>query len=178
DLPDYGWVRFRGGDVSERHGWQPRNVKALQSVVGTAHNVPQTSDPKGAFAVFTRDVIARDPSVLRDLLEIRAAGPELALEDVESPVSLSKRFISSAMSLGSLSPEAHQTITAGMNMFGGRSNTGEGGEDRAVYRINSVDGGKIHQDEELIMQARNRSGGGVAVAEPVVEAPAVHTSLN
>ena len=177
DLPDYGWVRFRGGDVSERHGWQPRNVKALQSVVGTAHNVPQTSDPKGAFAVFTRDVIARDPSVLRDLLEIRAAGPELALEDVESPVSLSKRFISSAMSLGSLSPEAHQTITAGMNMFGGRSNTGEGGEDRAVYQLNSVDGGKIHLPGELQVSARS-GGGAAAVAEPVVEAPAVHTSLN
>ena len=45
-----------------------------------------------------------------------------------------KRFVSSAMSLGSLSPEAHSTITIAMNMIGGRSNTGEGGEDADVYR--------------------------------------------
>ena len=47
-----------------------------------------------------------------------------------------RRFIASAMSLGSLSPEAHQTITAAMNMIGARSNTGEGGEDPAVYQPN------------------------------------------
>ncbi|MFC6644524.1 glutamate synthase-related protein [Granulicella cerasi] len=65
---------------------------------------------------------------------MRPAGPELALEDVEKPDTLCHRFIASAMSLGSLSPEAHQTITAAMNMIGARSNTGEGGEDPAVYR--------------------------------------------
>ena len=176
DLPDYGWVRFRKNDVSEPHVWQPPNVKALQSVVGTARNVPQPTDPAGAFAIFTHDVLERDPAVLRDLLDIRSAGPELDVSRVESASSICTRFIASAMSLGSLSPEAHQTITAGMNMLGGRSNTGEGGEDRAVYRINSFDGGKIHVEDELAMQAG--SGGGTAVAEPVVEAPAVHTSLN
>jgi glutamate synthase (ferredoxin) len=177
ELPDYGWVRFRKTNVSEPHAWQPPNVKALQSVVGTARNVPQPTDPAGAFAIFTHDVLERDPAVLRDLLKIRPVGPELPISGVEAASSLAKRFISSAMSLGSLSPEAHQTITAGMNMFGGRSNTGEGGEDRAVYKLNSVDGGKIHQDEELIMRARS-GGSAAAVAEPVVEAPAVHTSLN
>ena len=134
ELPDYGWVRFRKADVSEPHAWQPLTVKALQSVVGSARNVPQPTDPAGAFAIYTRDVIARDPAVLRDLLEIRPAGSELALSDVEMPASLCKRFVASAMSLGSLSPEAHQTITAAMNMLGGRSNTGEGGEDPAAYR--------------------------------------------
>ena len=79
DLPDYGWVRFRKADVSEPHAWQPPTVKALQSVVGSARNVPQPVDPAGAFAIYTRDVIARDPAVLRDLLEIRPAGPELPL---------------------------------------------------------------------------------------------------
>ena len=138
ELPDYGWVRFRKADVSEPHAWQPPTVKALQSVVGSARNVPQPTDPAGAFAIYTRDVIARDPAVLRDLLEIRPAGPELPLSEVETPTSLCKRFIASAMSLGSLSPEAHHTITAAMNMLGGRSNTGEGGEDSAVYRVQPV----------------------------------------
>ena len=181
DLPDYGWVRFRKANVSEPHAWQPPNVKALQSVVGTARNVPQPTDPAGAFAIFTQEVLEHDPAVLRDLLKIRAVGPELPVSEVESASSLCKRFIASAMSLGSLSPEAHQTITAGMNMLGARSNTGEGGEDRAVYKLNSVDGGRIHQDEELILQAQARtrgSGSATAVAEPVVEAPAVHVSLN
>jgi glutamate synthase (NADPH/NADH) large chain len=176
DLPDYGWVRFRKADVSEPHAWQPPTVKALQSVVGSARNVPQPTDPAGAFAIYTRDVIARDPAVLRDLLEIRPAGPELALNDVETPSSLCKRFVASAMSLGSLSPEAHQTITAAMNMLGGRSNTGEGGEDSAVYRLHPEGADKVDSGGGLSLVAR--SGGGTAVAEAAVEAPAVHVSLN
>jgi len=176
DLPDYGWVRFRKADVSEPHAWQPPTVKALQSVVGSARNVPQPTDPAGAFAIYTRDVIARDPAVLRDLLEIRPAGPELALSDVETPGSLCKRFVASAMSLGSLSPEAHQTITAAMNMLGGRSNTGEGGEDSAVYRVHPEGAEKVDAGGGMSLAAR--SGGGVAVAEAAVEAPAVHVSLN
>ncbi|HEY6376970.1 MAG TPA: glutamate synthase-related protein, partial [Edaphobacter sp.] len=177
ELPDYGWVRFRKADVSEPHAWQPPTVKALQSVVGSARNVPQPVDPAGAFAIYTRDVIARDPAVLRDLLEIRPAGPELALSDVEQPSSICKRFVASAMSLGSLSPEAHQTITAAMNILGGRSNTGEGGEDAAVYRVHPVIGaGAAPSGGGANLQVH--SGGGTAVAEAVVEAPAVHVSLN
>jgi len=110
------------------------------------------------------------------LLEIRPAGPELSLSEVEMPASLCKRFVSSAMSLGSLSPEAHHTITAAMNMLGGRSNTGEGGEDSAVYRVQSVGAEFAGVSEGVSLMAR--SGGGTALAEPVVEAPAVHVSLN
>jgi glutamate synthase (ferredoxin) len=170
-------VRFRKADVSEPHAWQPPTVKALQSVVGSARNVPQPTDAANAFAMYTRDVTARDPAVLRDLLEIRPAGPELGLSEVETPASLCKRFVASAMSLGSLSPEAHQTITAAMNMLGGRSNTGEGGEDSAVYRVQSV--GTEHAESGEGMSLVARSGGGTALAEPVVVmAPAVHVSLN
>src|SRR5260370_30713674 len=116
------------------------------------------------------------PAVLRDVLEIRPAGPELALSDVEPPSSISKRFVASAMSLGSLSPEAHQTITAAMNMLGGRSNTGEGGEDAAVYRVQPVDAGNTPPAGGASLQAR--SGGGTAVWEPFVEGPVVHGSGN
>ena len=176
ELPDYGWVRFRKADVSEPHAWQPPTVKALQSVVGSARNVPQPADPAGAFAIYTKDVIARDPAVLRDLLEIRPAGGELALSEVEAPANLYKRFVASAMSLGSLSPEAHQTITAAMNMLGGRSNTGEGGEDPAAYRVPALDASPSSGDGGGRMLAQ--AGGGTAVAEMPVEAPAVHVSLN
>jgi len=134
ELPDFGWVRFRKSDISEPHQWQPPNVKALQTVVGSARGVAAATDPAGAFAIFSRNVAMGEAAVLRDLLEILPAGPELRVEDVEAPESLCKKFISSAMSLGSLSPEAHSTITQAMNMMGARSNTGEGGEDPEVYR--------------------------------------------
>jgi glutamate synthase (NADPH/NADH) large chain len=176
DLPDYGWVRFRKADMAEPHAWQPPTVKALQSVVGSARNVPQPTDPAAAFAIFTKDVIARDPAVLRDLLEIRPAGAELSLDDIEAASSLTRRFVASAMSLGSLSPEAHQTITAAMNMLGARSNTGEGGEDSSVYRIHPV--GTENLPGPGGASASMHAEGGVAVAEPIVAAPAVHVSLN
>ncbi len=177
DLPDYGWVRFRKSDHSEPHAWQPATVKALQSVVGSARGVPQSVDPAAAFAIYSRDVIARDPSVLRDLLEIRPAGAELALDQVEPAANLYKRFVASAMSLGSLSPEAHSTITLAMNMLGGRSNTGEGGEERDVYRPQSV----LSNDSPAAPAAsamQSASSGSVAVAEPLVEAPALQRLLN
>ncbi|MDE3104852.1 MAG: glutamate synthase large subunit [Acidobacteriota bacterium] len=173
DLPDYGWVRFRKADISEPHAWQPPTVKALQSVVGSARGVAQPTDPTAAFAIFTKDVVARDPAVLRDLLEVRPAGPELALEQVEESRSICKRFIASAMSLGSLSPEAHSTITMAMNMLGGRSNTGEGGEDSSVYKLQPAHGPESPSGA-LVAQ----SSSATAVAEAVVAAPAVHVSLN
>ena len=176
DLPDYGWVRFRKTDLSEPHAWQPPAIKALQSVVGSARGVAQPADPAGAFAIFTRDRIAGDPAVLRDLLEVRPAGPELALSDVESARNLCKRFVASAMSLGSLSPEAHQTITMAMNMIGGRSNTGEGGEDATVYRLSPVDGGSLPSKGGRGLELQ--VGGGAVLAEAVVAPAAVHVSLN
>ncbi|QNI33867.1 glutamate synthase large subunit [Alloacidobacterium dinghuense] len=133
DLPDYGWVRFRKADKAEPHSWQPQTVRLLQTVVGTARSASAVAEPGQAWAAFASIAVEKEPTVLRDLLEFRPAGAPLAMEQVESSENYYKRFIASAMSLGSLSPEAHQTITAAMNMLGGRSNTGEGGEDRAVY---------------------------------------------
>ncbi|RXH55759.1 glutamate synthase-related protein [Granulicella sibirica] len=175
ELPDYGWVRFRKTEMAEPHAWQPATVKSLQSVVGSARGVAFPTDQAGAFAIYTKGVESREPSVLRDLLEIRPAGTELSLDEIEPLTAITKRFVASAMSLGSLSPEAHQTITAAMNMLGGRSNTGEGGEDRDVYRMRPalVPAGSGDGASRTASQA-----GGVAVAERPVEAPAVHVSLN
>ena len=134
ELPDYGWVRFRKTDHAEPHSWQPSTVRLLQTVVGsTARAVTAVSAPGEAWAAFSTQAVEKEPAVLRDLLDFRPAGDPLALDQVEPATAIYKRCISSAMSLGSLSPEAHQTVTAAMNMLGGRSNTGEGGEDRAVY---------------------------------------------
>ncbi len=184
DLPDFGWVRFRKADGAEPHLWQPPTVKALQTVVGSARNVPATADITAQFAIYSQGVDVHEAVRVRDLLEIRPAGAELALDEVEPAELLCHRFCSSAMSLGSLSPEAHSTVTAAMNMIGGRSNTGEGGEDPAVYRSQSAVSGLPDAPEgagglgaqqlgDSEVEA-NASGGRTAV----LTAPAVHVNLN
>jgi len=131
ELPDYGFVRFRKADEAESHGWQPTTVRALQTVVGSTKQGSALA--LAPFATFSAQAIEPQPTNLRDLLEIRPAGPELALDQIAPANTITRTFIASAMSFGSLSPEAHQTITEAMNILGGRSNTGEGGEDPAVY---------------------------------------------
>jgi glutamate synthase (ferredoxin) len=188
DLPDFGWVKFRKADLAEPHLWQPQNVRALQTVVGSTRAGGVQSDPAGAFAIFSRSMDAGEAVTLRDLMEVRPAGPELGLDEVELPQSLCTRFVASAMSLGSLSPEAHQTITAAMNSMGARSNTGEGGEDPDVYRVRQgvgsreqgVDGGNeaAGLSTPLRFGRDDNSGGAVAAVAEMVSAPAVHTNLN
>ncbi|HTV81337.1 MAG TPA: glutamate synthase large subunit [Acidobacteriaceae bacterium] len=135
ELPDYGWVRFRKADKAEPHGWQPQTVRLLQTITGaTKAGAAAATDPTAAWVAFTTQATEKEPATLRDLLEVRPAAGPLAAEAVEPAQNFYRRFIASAMSLGSLSPEAHQTITAAMNTLGGRSNTGEGGEDPAVYQ--------------------------------------------
>ncbi len=168
DLPDYGWVRFRKADVAEPHGWQPANVKALQTATGGTRAGVAPSDPAAAFAIFSQELTSREPAVLRNLLAIRPAGAPVELDEVESAKSLCTRFVSSAMSLGSLSPEAHQCITIAMNMLGGRSNTGEGGEDPEVYKVSAA--AKVVSSPGGTAAAQ--SGGGTAVAEMVAVAAA------
>ena len=77
---------------------------------------------------------AEQPSALRDLLEILPAGEPVPLDEVEPWTTIVTRFVCTAMSLGALSPEAHETLAVGMNRMGARSNSGEGGEDPAVLR--------------------------------------------
>jgi glutamate synthase (NADPH/NADH) large chain len=173
DLPDYGFSRYRKHETAEFHAWQPANVKLLQTSVGSLKGGAKAANGAEAFTIFSRDVNGREPAVLRDLLEVRPAGAELDPQDVEGVRSICKRFIASAMSLGSLSPEAHHTITMAMNIVGGRSNTGEGGEDPMVYKVQPV---ASAAEADGAMSAK--VGGGTAIAEPAVAAPAVHVSLN
>ncbi len=176
DLPDFGWVRFRKSDGSEPHQWQPPTVKALQTTVGSARNIANAVDPAAGFAIFSRDTDVHEPVRLRDLLEVRPAAAELHV--VEPVDSLVKRFVASAMSLGSLSPEAHQTVTAAMNMMGARSNTGEGGEDPAVYRPAEVQGFRMPADGGGEMSAAYAGSAAATAVAEITSAPAVHVSLN
>ena len=172
ELPDYGWVRFRKAELAEPHGWQPANVKALQTATGGTRAGIAPADPAAAFAIFSQELTSREPAVLRNLLAIRPAGAPVDLDEVEPAKSLFTRFVSSAMSLGSLSPEAHECITIAMNMLGGRSNTGEGGEDPQVYKVPAaapVTAGPIG----LAAQ----SAGGTALAEMVAVAASEPHSL-
>ena len=138
ELPDYGWVRFRRDERAESHMWEPRRTRYLQLAVGAAKTSAQSvaiaPSHAEAWAAYTAARDEGEPLVLRDLLEILPAAPPLSVAEVEQPSRLVRRFVSSAMSLGSLSPEAHETITLAMNQLGARSNTGEGGEDPIAYR--------------------------------------------
>jgi glutamate synthase (NADPH/NADH) large chain len=154
ELPDYGFVRFRKADEAESHSWQPQTVRALQSVVGsTKQGAALALTP---FASFNAQVVEAEPATLRDLLEIRPAGPELTIDGVEAAGEITRNFVASAMSFGSLSPEAHQTITQAMNLLGARSNTGEGGEDPAVYA--PVDGAPSLLNNKIKQVASARFG--------------------
>jgi len=112
----------------ERRQWDPTAIATLQHAV--RGNDFSTYE---AFAAHMNDDAARRSS-LRGMLEF--AFPEdggVVLEDVEPAASLVKRFSTGAMSLGSLSREAHETLAVAMNRIGGKSNTGEGGEDPVRY---------------------------------------------
>ena len=70
---------------------------------------------------------------MRDGLRMRRLGPPVPISEVEPAPAIVRRFVAAAMSLGALSPEAHEAITLGIQRAGGAANTGEGGEDPALY---------------------------------------------
>jgi glutamate synthase (ferredoxin) len=131
-VPDYGRVRFRKD--GEEHAWAPPIVVSLQKAVGAAKAGAASDAATGyaRFKEFSARVEERRPTTPRDLLGVRAGTP-VPLAEVEPVESIMRRFVSAAMSLGALSPEAHATISIAMNRIGARSNSGEGGEDPFNY---------------------------------------------
>lgn len=105
----------------EYHAYNPDVVGTLQTAVKTG----EASD----YLSFAKQVNARPAAMLRDLMSLKKADKPLALEQVEPSSDLFKRFDSAAMSIGALSPEAHEALAMAMNRLGGYSNSGEGGED-------------------------------------------------
>ncbi|WP_084542980.1 glutamate synthase-related protein [Deinococcus murrayi] len=121
---EYAW---RAG--GEEHAWTPDAVAKLQHAVRSGR-----AETYREYAAIINDA-SRRLMTLRGLLELRTR-PERAvpLEEVEPAAEIVKRFATGAMSLGSISTEAHVTLAVAMNRIGGKSNTGEGGEDPARYR--------------------------------------------
>ncbi|MFL5675957.1 MAG: glutamate synthase large subunit [Chloroflexota bacterium] len=136
-LPDPGFARFRGD--GEAHLFSPRIAGEIQVLSGHGEpgaEIDAARDTDAALARY-RDALARpttERSVPRDELRVRAAATPLPLADVEPARDIVRRFVVSAMSVGALSPEAHQALTIGIQRAGGSANTGEGGEDPAWYR--------------------------------------------
>lgn len=122
DFRDSGLYRFRRN--GEQHSNSPEFVRRMHRYM--KFPTPQNQESLAALSEERKNV------AVRDLIEIRP-NQAVPLEDVESEVSLLSRFSTQAMSLGAISPEAHETLAIAMNRLGGRSNTGEGGEDPSIY---------------------------------------------
>ncbi|HEV8425638.1 MAG TPA: glutamate synthase large subunit [Actinomycetes bacterium] len=142
-LENPGWFKHRPG--GEYHATNPTVMQALHFTVREgaemkgskrgAHLLQQAVKGGGfdRYRHFASLVNERPPAALRDLLQTRSAGPPVALDEVEPAEHILARFSTAAMSLGSLSPEAHETLAIALNRVGGRSNCGEGGEDPARF---------------------------------------------
>jgi glutamate synthase (NADPH/NADH) large chain len=116
--------RVRG----EEHMWTPDAIARLQHASRSGKY-----ETYKEYARLINDQ-GRRHMTLRGLFEIKAEGPALALDEVEPATDIVKRFATGAMSLGSISTEAHTTLAIAMNRIGGKSNTGEGGEDRMRFK--------------------------------------------
>ncbi|MBO0730492.1 MAG: glutamate synthase large subunit, partial [Acidimicrobiaceae bacterium] len=124
-LPNPGWYRDlkRGGDY---HLHDKAVVHAMQQAIATRRDAD--------YDAYAALVEARPVTQLRDLLGLMPARQAVPVEAVEPVTSIVRRFSTGAMSHGSLSAEAHETLAEAMNLIGGRSNCGEGGENPLRFR--------------------------------------------
>ncbi|MBF0144110.1 MAG: glutamate synthase large subunit, partial [Magnetococcales bacterium] len=124
--------RYQYRHEGERHMWTPETIALLQQAA-------RKSD-YGLFKKFSQaiDGQSRALGTLRGLLKLKPVAKPVPLKEVEPASAIVKRFVTGAMSFGSISKEAHETLAIAMNRLGGRSNTGEGGEDpeRFTPRLN------------------------------------------
>jgi len=151
-----GFYKYRRD--GEYHAFNPEMVRLLQQSIKGA----------GDYAIykkFAEVVNNRTPTALRDLLDWKPLGPPVPLEEVESVDAICKRFATASISYGALSLEAHETIAIAMNRLGGKSGSGEGGEDPARYHptdpmmnrnsaIKQIASGRFGVTPEYVMSAR------------------------
>ena len=133
DMNVGGLLKYIHG--GEYHAYNPEIVKKLQEAVNSG--LPKT------YKEYSQLVDSRPPAMLRDLLAVNTKKKKINLSKVESQKKILNRFDSAGMSLGALSPKAHETLAEAMNTLGGRSNSGEGGE--AVERYGTIKRSKIKQ---------------------------------
>ncbi len=114
----------------EYHAYNPDVVQALQKAV--------QSGSYDHYKEFADLVNTRPTAVLRDMLELKEGQQSIPIDQVEPVESITRRFDTAAMSLGALSPEAHEALAQAMNRLGGRSNSGEGGEDPVRFGTDKI----------------------------------------
>src|SRR5580658_9224855 len=134
EFRDAGLYRFRRD--GELHSASPELVRRMHRYIKSP-----TLQNQASLSALSQE---RKNVAVRDLLEFRPAEP-LPLDEVEGEVSLLSRFSTQAMSLGAISPEAHMTLAIAMNRLGGRSNTGEGGEDPSIYHEHPEANNRVKQ---------------------------------
>jgi len=121
-----GFVQYRSG--AEYHLNSPEMAKTLHKAIAQGPGYDH-------FTTYQKLLEQRPPTALRDLLNFRVAPTPTPLEEVESVAHICRRFCTGGMSLGALSREAHETLAIALNRIGGKSNSGEGGEDPVRYRV-------------------------------------------
>lgn len=143
-LAKHAWIKRKpiraGGQIKyvhggEYHAFHPELVDNLRLLVRT--------NARADYARHQRLINERPPVHLRDLLALASDRTPIPVAQVEPRQKILRRFDTAAMSLGALSPEAHETLAEAMSRLGGRSNSGEGGEDAA--RFNTPKNSKIKQ---------------------------------
>ena len=155
-LEDGGEYAFRVD--GEAHLWTPDSIAKLQHAVRSGK-----AETYAEYAKLINDQNTR-MKTLRGLFTIKALREPVPLEEVEAASLIVKRFATGAMSLGSISTEAHTTLAVAMNRLGGKSNTGEGGEDALRY-AREMEGKKITEGETLAsLLGTERVGDGLSFA--------------
>lgn len=144
-----GQLKFVHG--GEYHSYNPDVVTLLQKAVN--------SGLYEDYQAYADQVNHRPVATLRDMMKPVLAEMPLALEQIEDKTAILKRFDSAGMSIGALSPEAHESLAIAMNTIGGRSNSGEGGEDPARYgtlknsKIKQIASGRFGVTAEYLSSA-------------------------
>ncbi|KAK4487377.1 hypothetical protein RD792_005998 [Penstemon davidsonii] len=118
-LENFGFIQFRPG--GEYHGNNPEMSKLLHKAVRQKSDI--------SYSIYQQHLANRPVNVLRDLLEFKSDRSPIPVGRVEPASSIARRFCTGGMSLGAISRETHEAIAIAMNRLGGKSNSGEGGED-------------------------------------------------
>ena len=150
-----GFYKYRRD--GEYHAFNPEMVRHLQQSIKVGDY--------DTYKKFAASVNNRPPTALRDLLDVKPLGPPIPIEEVESVEVIMRRFATASISYGALSLEAHTTLAIAMNRIGGKSGSGEGGEDPARYHptdpnmnrssaIKQVASGRFGVTPEYLMSAR------------------------
>src|SRR4028118_1917310 len=125
-LENYGFINAK--PKGEYHMNSPESSKALHKAVADGKNYDH-------YKLYQQLFEQRRPTALRDLLDFKSDRTSIPIEEVESVTEIVQRFATGAMSLGSLSREAHETLAVAMNRIGGKSNSGEGGGDPVRFNV-------------------------------------------